>query len=125
MAVLYHRQKMKRLKDYNTKGDISELENIINPNARLSTTLDDILSVLSKECENYIEVGYGENLSAAYCNATISDKKCRLVHMFFSHKTGIGIHELHNFIKSLGNDVIFGFTYDDADSRVKLVMICN
>lgn len=116
---------MKQLKDYNTKGDISELENIINPNARLSTTLDDILSVLSKERENYIKVGYGENLSAAYCNATISDKKCRLVHMFFSHKTGIGIHEFHDFIKSLGNVVIFGFTYDDVDSRVKLVMICN
>ena len=30
---------MKRLKDYNTKGDISELENIINPNAQISTLL--------------------------------------------------------------------------------------
>ena len=116
---------MKRLKDYNIKGDISELGNIINPNARLSTTLDDLLSVLSKVCENYINVGYGETLSVAYCNATTSDRKCRLVHVFFSHNSGIGIQEFHNFIKSLGNDVIFGFTYDDAESRVKLVMICN
>ncbi len=116
---------MKQLKDYNIKGDISELENIVNPNARLSITLDNLLSVLSKERENYIEVGYGETLSAAYRNATISDRKCRLVHVFFSHDMGIGIHEFHNFIKSLGNDVIFGFTYDDTDNRVKLVMICN
>lgn len=116
---------MKRLKDYNIKGDISELGNIINPNARLSTTLDALLSVLSKEHENYIAVGYGETLSAAYRNATASDRKCRLVHVFFSHDMGIGIHEFHNFIKSLGNDVIFGFTYDDAESRVKLVMIFN
>ena len=116
---------MKLLKDYNIKGDISELANIINPNARLSITLDSLLSVLSKERENYIEVGYGKTLSAAYRNATISDKKCRLVHVFFSHDTGIGIHEFYNFIKSLGNDVIFGFSYDDTVDRVKLVMICN
>lgn len=116
---------MKRLKDYNIKGDISELENIINPKARLSTTLDDFLSVLSKERENYIEVGYVETLSAAYRNATISDRKCRLVHVFFSHNSGIGIHEFYDFIKSLGNDVIFGFTYNDTVDRVKLVMICN
>lgn len=116
---------MKRLKDYNIKGDISELGNIINPNARLSITLDSLLSVLSKERENYIEIGYGETLSAAYHNATVSYRQCRLVHAFFSHDSGIGIHEFHNFIKSLGNDVIFGFTYDDVESGVKLVMICN
>ena len=116
---------MKRLKDYNIKGDISELENIINPNARLSTTLDSLLSVLSKERENYVEVGHGENLSTAYRNATISDRKCRLVHAFFSHDSGIGIHEFYNFIMSLGNDVIFGFTYDDTSDRVKLIIICN
>lgn len=116
---------MKQLKDYTIKGDISELGNIINPNARLSTTLDDLLSVLSKERENYVEVGYGETLSTAYRNATISDRRCRLVRVFFSHDSGIGIQEFHNFIKSLGNDVIFGFTYDDTDDRVKLVIICN
>lgn len=116
---------MERLKDYKIIGNISELENIINPNARLSTTLDDLLSVLSKERDNYVEVGYGENLSAAYQNASVSDRKCRLVHVFFSHNSGIGIQEFHNFIKSLGNDVIFGFTYDDVESMVKLVMICN
>ena len=116
---------MGRLKEYNINGDISELINIINPNARLSTTLDDLLSVLSKERKNYIEVGYGETLPAAYRNATISDRKCRLVHVFCSHKNGIGIHEFHNFIKSLENDVTFGFTYDDTVDRVKLVMICN
>ena len=116
---------MELLKDYNIKGDISELGNIINPNARLSITLDNLLSVLSKKRENYIEVGYGETLSAAYRNATVSDKKCRLVHVFFSHNSGIGIHEFHNFIKSLGNDVIFGFTYDETIDRVKLVMIFN
>lgn len=98
---------------------------IINPNARLSITLDSLLSMLSKERENYVEVGYGETLPAAYRNATISDRKCRLVHVFFSHKNGIGIHEFHNFIKSLENDVTFGFTYDDTVDRVKLVMICN
>lgn len=116
---------MKRLKDYNIKGDILEFGNIINPNARLSITLDNLLSVLSKERENYIEVGYGETLSAAYRNATISDRKCRLVHVFFSHNSGIGIHEFYDFIKSLGNDVIFGFSYDDTEDRVKLVMVCN
>lgn len=116
---------MKRLKDYNIKGDISELGNIINPNARLSTTLDDLLSVLSKERENYIEVRYGETLSAAYCNVTVSYRQRRLVHAFFSHDSGICVHQFHNFIKSLGNDVIFGFTYDDTVDRVKLVMICN
>ena len=116
---------MERLKDYTIKGDILEFGNIINPNARLSTTLDNLLSVLSKERENYVEVGYGETLSAAYHNATISDRKCRLVHVFFSHDIEIGIQEFHNFIKSLGNDVVFGFTYDDTDNRVKLVMVCN
>lgn len=116
---------MKQLKDYNIKGDISELTNIINPNARLSTTLDSLLSVLSKERENYVEVGYSETLSAAYLNATISDRKCRLVHVFFSHDMEIGIQEFYNFIRSLGNDVIFGFTYDDTIDRVKLVMVCN
>lgn len=116
---------MKRLKNYDIKGDISELENIVNPNAGLSITFDSLLSVLSKERENYIEVRYGETLSAAYHNATVSDKKCRLVQIFFSHDSGIGIHEFYNFIKSLGNDVIFGFSYDDTDSRVKLVMVCN
>lgn len=116
---------MKRLKNYNINGDISELGNIINPNARLSTTFDDLLSVLSKVCENYINVGYGETLSVAYHNTTVSDKKCRLVHVFFSHDSVIDIHEFHNFIKSLGNDVIFGFTYDDTVDSVKLVMICN
>lgn len=116
---------MEQLKDYNIKGDISELGNVVNPNAGLSITLDSLLSVLSKERENYIEVGYGENLSAAYRNATVSDRKCRLVHIFFSHDSGIGIHEFHNFIKSLGNDIIFGFTYDDTSDRVKLIIICN
>lgn len=116
---------MKQLKDYNIKGDISELENIVNPNARLSITLDNLLSVLSKERENYVEIGYGETLYAAYLNATIYDKKCRLVQVFFSHDIGIGIHEFYNFIKSLGNDVIFGFTYDENVDRVKLVMIFN
>ena len=116
---------MELLKDYNIKGDISELGNIVNPNAGLSITLDNLLSVLSKERENYIEVGYGENLSAAYRNATTSDRKCRLVHVFFSHNSGIDIQEFHNFIKSLGNDVIFGFTYDETIDRVKLVMIFN
>lgn len=116
---------MKRLKDYNIKGDISELGNIINLNARLSTTLDSLLSVLSKEQENYVEVGYGETLSAAYRNATISDRTCRLVHVFFSHDSGIGLHEFYNFIKSLGNNVIFGFSYDDTVDRVKLIIICN
>lgn len=116
---------MKRLKDYNIKGDISELGNVVNPNAGLSITLDKLLSVLSKERDNYVEVGYGETLSAAYHNATVSDKKCRLVHIFFSHDLGIVIHEFYNFIMSLGNDVIFGFTYDDTVDRVKLVMIFN
>lgn len=116
---------MERLKDCTIKGDISELENVINPNARLSITLDNLLSVLSKKRDNYIEGGYGENLFAAYRNATISDRKCRLVHVFFSHDIGIGIYEFYNFIKSLGNDIIFGLTYDGAESRVKIVMIYN
>ena len=116
---------MKQLKDYNIKGDISELGNIINPNARLSIILEDLLSVLSKEHENYIEVGYGKTLSAAYRNATVSDKKCRLVYAFFSHNAEIGIYDFYNFIKSIDNTVIFGYAYDDTDDMVKLVKICN
>lgn len=116
---------MKRLKDYKITGNFTVLRSIINPKSRLSTTLDDLLSVLSEERENYIAVGYGENLSSAYQNVTSSDKICRLVHAFFPHDLGIVIHEFYNFIKKLRNNVIFGFSYDDTDNRVKLVMICS
>lgn len=116
---------MKRLENYDIKGDIEELVNIINPNARVSITLDDLISVLSKKRANYVEVRYGESLSDTYHNSFISNRKCRLVHVFFSPEAGIGLREFHNFINGLGDDVIFGYSYSDTDSKVKLIMICN
>lgn len=56
-------RKMERLSAYKIEGDVYELENIINSDARIFTTLRDIVSVLAKDKTNCIMVGYGESLT--------------------------------------------------------------
>lgn len=75
---------MERLRAYKIEGDVSELENIINSNARIFTSLRDVLSVLSKDKTNYIMVGYGESLTDAYNDTLADGRACRLVHIFCS-----------------------------------------
>lgn len=118
--------KMERLRTYNIEGDVSELENIINSNARIFTTLRDVLSVLTKDKTNYIMVGYGESLTDAYNDALVEERVCRLVHIFYSDWSYADISKLNEFIGSMDKDIIFGCSMDKKLERsIKLVMLCQ
>lgn len=117
---------MERLRTYNIEGDVSELENIINSNARIFTTLRDVLSVLSKDKTNYIMVGYGESLNDAYNDASVEKRAYRLVHIFCSDWSYADISKLNEFIGSMGKDIIFGCSMDEKlECNIKMVMLCQ
>lgn len=117
---------MERLRAYKIEGDVSELENIINSNARIFTSLRDMLSVLSKDKTNYIMVGFGESLTDAYNDALVANRTCRLVHIFCSDWSYASMHELNEFIGSIDKDIIFGCSMDEKLERgIKLVMLCQ
>lgn len=117
---------MERLRAYKIEGDVTELENIINSNARIFTSLRDVLSVLVKDKTNYIMVGYGESLNDAYNDASVEKRACRLVHILCSDWSYASMYELNEFIGSMGKDIIFGYSMDKKLERsIKLVMLCQ
>ena len=114
-----------RLRNYKIDGDTAELWNVICSDSLVLTTLNDVLSVLSHENTNYIRTGYGQTLNQAYKNGTVEGKTCRLVHICF-YPDKISFYDLYNFINSMNDGIIFGYSKDDLMSAgVKLVMIFN
>lgn len=119
-------RKMERLSAYKIEGDVYELENIINSDARIFTTLRDIVSVLAKDKTNCIMVGYGESLTDAYNDASVEGRICRLVHIFYSDWSYADISKLNEFIGGIGKDIIFGCSMDEKLERgIKMVMLCQ
>lgn len=119
-------RKMERLRAYKIEGDVTELENIINSNARIFTTLSDIHFVLSKDKTNYIMFGYGESLTDAYNDVSVEKRICKLVHIFYSDWSYADISELNEFIGGIGKDIIFGCSMDEKLERgIKMVMLCQ
>lgn len=117
---------MERLRAYKIEGDVSELENIINSNARIFTTLRDVLSVLVKDKTNYIMVGYGESLTDACNDASVEKRICKLVHIFYSDWSCADISKLNEFIGSMDKDIIFGCSMDKKlEHSIKMVMLCQ
>lgn len=117
---------MERLRAYKIEGDVSELENIINSNARIFTSLRDMLSVLTKDKTNYIMVGYGESLTDAYNDTLVEERICKLVHIFYSDWPYASMHELNEFIGSMDKDIIFGCSMcEKLDRGIKMVMLCQ
>lgn len=113
------------LKGYRIEGNIVELYNVIFSNAQIAIHLRDIVRALSDSSINYVRVGYGETLAQAYKDAALKEGTCRLVHIY-STSEKIGLNDLYNFIKSIGEDVIFGCALDYMQGNgVKLVMIFN
>lgn len=114
-----------KLKGYRIEGDIVELYNVIFSNARIMIHLRDIIHALSDCSTNYIRVGYGETINEAYKETGTKGNACRLVHIFCSEE-GLAVEYLYNFISSLGEDIIFGYTVDNAiGCKIKLVLILN
>lgn len=114
-----------RLKDYKIDGNTEELWNVICSDSLVITTLDDVLSALSSENTNYVRMGYGQTLYHAYKAGEVEGKKCRLVHIYF-YPGKINIYDLYNFINSLNDDIIFGYSKENLMSPgVKLIMIFN
>lgn len=114
-----------RLSDYKIDGDINDLLNVLFTNSLVLTTINDLLSALSNENTNYIRIGYGQTLNHAYKTGYVVGKTCRLVHIYF-YPDKINFYDLYNFIKSMNDGIIFGYSKDDLKSPgVKLVMIFN
>lgn len=116
---------MKLPEGYNVVGNLKELENSIYGNAKIATTLRDVISVLDKDKTNYVAVGHGSTLNNAFQNADVERQKCRLMHIFVSPKNIPTIKDLNDFIdKSEG--IIFGLSIDDNLSEgVKIVILYN
>lgn len=114
-----------KLKDYRIEGDITELYNVIFSDARIMIHLRDIILALSDCRTNHIRVGYGKTLHEAYKENASEVNVCRLVHIFCSEE-GLEVEDLYNFIYSLGNNIIFGYTVDNTiGCKMKLVLILN
>lgn len=114
-----------RLGDYKIDGNKDELCNVICTDSLVKISLNDVLSVLSDENTNYIRIGYGQTLHSAYTAGGVVGKTCKLVHIY-SYPGKIKFKALYNFINSINNDIIFGYSEDDLMSPgVKLVMIFN
>lgn len=119
-------RKMERIRAYNIEGNVSELENIINSNALIFTTLMDILSMLTKDTTNYVMVGCGESLTDAYNDASVEERICKLMHIFYSDWSYTDIRELNEFIDDIGKDIIFGYSMDEKlECGVKLILLCQ
>lgn len=113
------------LQEYWIEGDKDEIYSIITSYSRININCREIISALTKIGANYIRVGYGETLAQVYNENEYKGKTCKLVHISLS-KDGLTFHELYDFIKSLGDDVIFGYAIDyKHNCSVKLVMIYN
>lgn len=114
-----------QLKAYRIEGSINELVNIITCNAQVAIHLRDIMQAMSCDRINYIRIGFGETLSQAFKDAAVKGAKCRLVHIFCKPHE-IMFRNLYEFIITLGEDVIFGFSPErKRNPGVKLVMIFN
>lgn len=116
---------IKQPEGYNIVGDFAELENSIYGNAKIATTLRDVISVLDKNKTNYVAVGYGSTLNNAFLNTDVERQSCRLMHIFVSPKNIPTIKDLNDFIV-MNEGMIFGLSIDDNLSEgVKIVILYN
>lgn len=114
-----------KLNEYKIDGNKNELRNIVYSNALVAISAVRITSVLSLNKTNYIRLGYGETLIKAYENGCVKGKNCKLIYIYFS-EGGMTFIDLYNFIESLEDDIILGYTKDETlNSGLKLVMIFN
>lgn len=82
--------------------------------------------MLTKDTTNYVMVGCGESLTDAYNDASVEERICKLMHIFYSDWSYTDIRELNEFIDDIGKDIIFGYSMDEKlECGVKLILLCQ